>query len=678
VSVNPPGGGAAPADIAALITQELAALAADAQTLATQLLPGDVVPAIVLPSNGLTDLLSVNGLRVAAVLPPSLLPGDNITVVVTGFDGERINLHIVPRPQPAANEAPNVTVQPATAGPASTIPAASATPAPLVSPPAAGATAAPAARASVAPAPNAGPAVAGGKPVSGTTASAAPARSAGAPQAVARAPAAEYGPRSAVVPVRPVLKTIEARLAAAHAAAVPAARPSAPAPTAQGARSAAPPAGQPASASVARPQISIRAPLSPPVSTPAMTNARPATPPATTSRPPAAPATKSKSPFGAKPRLDVARLPPSVEPTATRPPIGIRAPAVPVSAAAVAAAPASEPAAVPRGPAAFAEPAVLLRALHLAVTPTNLTLARMALESPEKLPNALAALERALANDADPRVATLSTLTSFIARIDPRSPVLAAQIAAFVDHVVTGREARIAQLASAANELPARADPHAKAAIAPALPGREPHATAGAERIAVVRAALDYDLKSQLLTVAAERAAGTDSAGPKAAGFDRAVAGVLSAITALQLNAASTLNASPDGLAFSVPMALPDGFANAQVRIDRDAPNGRKTPLDGDNFHIAFVLETRHLGTVAIDVMTVGRAVTLSVKTEAVLAQRVFAGALERLSARLESLRYRVVKADAAVAPPAAAEAPSSRPVPGPAADAARLVDVDA
>jgi hypothetical protein len=368
----------------------------------------------------------------------------------------------------------------------------------------------------------------------------------------------------------------------------------------------------------------------------------------------------------------------------TRVPFGVRPPAAPVAANS----PFPAASAAPRGPAAFAEPAVLLRALNLPVTSTNLALARMALESPEKVPNAFAVLERALAGDADPRVATLSTLASFVARIDPRSPVLAAQIAAFVDHVVTGREAKIAQLASAAAEsappAPSKSGPNAEAGTeapaAAAAGGRELQVPGSGARIAVVRAALDYDLKTQLLAVAADRAAGTDAATPKAAAFDRAVAGMLTAITALQLTAASTLNAHPDGFAFTVPLALPDGFANAHVRIDRDAPEGRKTPLDGDNFHIAFVLETRRLGTVAIDVMTVGRAVTLSVKTEAALAQRLFATALDRLSARLASLRYRVARADAAIAPPAGAEAASIRPAsaPGAAPGAAQLVDVDA
>jgi len=209
------------------------------------------------------------------------------------------------------------------------------------------------------------------------------------------------------------------------------------------------------------------------------------------------------------------------------------------------------------------------------------------------------------------------------------------------------------------------------------FPSRDAEVSLLADALRVGIPTLGVCLGAQLLAVAAGRAGATDPAAPNA-GLDRAVAGALSAITALQLNAASTLGAHPEGLAFTLPVALPGGFAQAHVRVDRDAPNGRKIPLDGDNFHIAFVLETRHLGTVAIDVVTVGRTVTLSVKTEAVVAQRVFASALSRLSARLESLRYRVAKADAAVAPPAAAEASSTRPVAGPAPDAVRLVDVDA
>ncbi|HTD35413.1 MAG TPA: hypothetical protein VK665_17225, partial [Candidatus Elarobacter sp.] len=87
--------------------------------------------------------------------------------------------------------------------------------------------------------------------------------------------------------------------------------------------------------------------------------------------------------------------------------------------------------------AAYAEPVALLRALRLPVTPSNVASARLALESPQRLPETLAALERALPQaSGDPNVATLRTLLAFVGRIDPRSPALAAQIAAYVDHVV--------------------------------------------------------------------------------------------------------------------------------------------------------------------------------------------------------------------------------------------------
>jgi hypothetical protein len=730
VPVNPLGAGIPAPNIAAMIAQELAALAADAQTLATQLLPGDVIAAMVLPSNGLTDLLDIGGLRVAAELPPTVLPGETITVMVTGFEGERINLQIVPAAQAAASETTTVPIPVTGFRSAGSAFAPGFTPTPLLTP-ADGRTPRPAPVAAPAPAsaertpPNSIARTAptlppparttGPPPVVQTTepalppavrampaapASQAPARPgaaaapgpSGVPAAARDAAPVETAPRTAVnfvvprpaaAPIAPVLKTIEARLAAAHVAPAPVARPLGPA------GAAAPVVTKTPSDALSRAPFPITSTAyqagGPHQAAPESAVApKAAAAPQAAVTPRAAAATESPSPFGAKPpRLDV-RQPATAAPAAARPQIAMR-PALPPGTVAAAPSPAAAFAAA-RGPAAFAEPAALLRALYLPVSPTNLAAARLALDSPEKLPNALAALERALTNDADPRVATLITLTSFLARIDPRSPVLAAQIAAFADHVVTGREARIGQLASASGEAPGvPAKTGAPQTARPATAGPNPAALEQTqpplvnERVAVIRAALDYDLKTQLLSIAADRAAGSDAGSPKAAAFDRAVAGALSAITALQLSAAATLNAHPDGIAFTLPVALPDGFASAHVRIDPNASGGRRAPLDGDNFHIAFVLETRHLGTVAIDVVTVGRAVTLSVKTEAVLAQRVFAGALERLSARLESLRYRVAKADAAVAPvapPVTAEPPVHGPPP--VADAARLVDVDA
>jgi hypothetical protein len=266
----------------------------------------------------------------------------------------------------------------------------------------------------------------------------------------------------------------------------------------------------------------------------------------------------------------------------------------------------------------------MLRALRLPVTPTSVAAAKLALESPERLPNALATLERALPASDDPRVTTLRTVAAFVGRIEPASPVLAAQIAAFVDHAVEGAEPKIAQLlyaqSTANDDAPLDAATSAQRATA-----------------------LQFDLKSQLLSLANDPPAGGGAA------LADAVSGALTALTALQLSAATTLAALPGGIAFALPVTLPGGVAQAQVRIDRDAPEGSAAPLDGDNFHIAFMLETQHVGSVAIDLVTVGRSVTIGVKTEAVRAARAFSDALGGLTARLEQLRYRVVRADSSV-----------------------------
>ena len=52
---------------------------------------------------------------------------------------------------------------------------------------------------------------------------------------------------------------------------------------------------------------------------------------------------------------------------------------------------------------------------------------------------------------------------------------------------------------------------------------------------------------------------------------------------------------------FTLPMWLGSGYAQAQIAVDRDAPEQPAPQLDGDNFHIAFILDTQNLGTVAVD-----------------------------------------------------------------------------
>jgi hypothetical protein len=62
------------------------------------------------------------------------------------------------------------------------------------------------------------------------------------------------------------------------------------------------------------------------------------------------------------------------------------------------------------------------------------------------------------------------------------------------------------------------------------------------------------------------------------------------------------------------------------------------------------VLDTKHLGTVTVDLQTVGRSFSLAVKTESENSAKRFGEALNRLTGRLETLRYRVNSAEATVA----------------------------
>ncbi|MEA2718239.1 MAG: hypothetical protein QOJ39_103, partial [Candidatus Eremiobacteraeota bacterium] len=305
--------------------------------------------------------------------------------------------------------------------------------------------------------------------------------------------------------------------------------------------------------------------------------------------------------------------------------------------------------------AAYAEPVALLRALRLPVTPSNVASAALAVNHPDRLPDALAALERALPRASDdPHVATLRTLLGFVGRIDPRSPALAAQIAAYVDHVVEGAEPKLATLLAASQAAAPSAgtahpaDARSQPPAAPSLP-----AAIAAERAA----ALNADLKQTLLAVAANPAT-PESLAPS-------LAGALTALTAVQVNAAQTLAAHPEGLAFTIPLTTQNGTSNAHVSVKRDAPDGRGgTRVDPENFRIAFVLDTAHYGTVAIDLVTVGRDVTVDVRTEAASSMRAFRDALGTLTARLESLRYRVAAAGASIGTTStiAVEAPPSPP----------------
>src|SRR5579884_440480 len=616
MSVDPAAAGAAGGpDLSALLAAELRALAADAAALRGMLVENAVVSATVLPSNGLTDLLQIAGLRVAASLPPTVRPGDVITVQVTGFDADRILLQILGSGQSASVESEpsgaestpaGVAGAPASAAaaasPAASTDTASAgppSPAPFDVPPEAVARGTPGAGAALGTA-------ASRAAVGEVPASAGPSRAnpgiwpGGTAPAPPRAPIATPGPPT----------TIEARLAAARAAllanAVEAGGDAAAGPSAEIAPGLRGDAAPPPQRFVAPPQIVQRAtaPAGPAFAT------APAS--AGTSASPAATATTPRA----------------------------------------------------NAPAAFTEPAALLRALRIAVTPTTIAAARLALEEPGRLPNALAALERALpANADDPSIATLRTLLPFVGRIAPDSPALAVQLEAYVDQIVAGAEPKLATLLAALDVADAGAAPSAPATppqnASPQTPpppnAVQPPSTLPSAVAAERAAALDANVKQTLLALAA------DPATPAA--LSPAIAGALTAITSVQLNAAQLLAARPDGFAFTLPLATANGPANAQIRVERDAGGGGASGA-APNFRIAFVLETAHYGTVAIDVVTVGREVSVDVRTEAAPAMRAFRDALGRLTERLEGLRYRVASAGASVGATTtvAIDAPPARP----------------
>ena len=662
MSVDPaaaaPVNGAGSAALDALVAAELNALAADAQALGAQVAVGDVVTATVLPPNGLTDLLNILGNRVAAALPPNLLPGDVITAQVTGFEGTQIMLQVLsssppppassPAPPPLAaapppttsSSAPAALPQPAVAvsAPPLTVPAPSvpATPVPATPAPAAVAapltpaiaapvTAAVAVAVPTTPAPTAPPAAADAA-TSGAAAPPAPAPSALPTNGVAPSPAAvvaalvrSKSPHTSAgdMPTEAAptaLGGIEARLAAARAAALTVLAPG---------RVVPPPAA------AAPTRVTLDAP-----GAAAPTAGGPSVPPVGT------------RPFVVPPAIVQSRY-------AEPPTLPGGAPVAPAAA---------------RSATSYQDPVALVRALRLPVTPPNVAAATLALAAPQRLPTALVTLATALPASDDPRVATLHTLIAFIARIESASPQLATQIAAYVEHVVGGSEPGLANLlnaheaASRALPLPAEPPPAepplaanaGQPAAAPVAPARA--ATAAAPPLPVVALAqvaertanIAGSLKEQLFSLLA----GPPPSGRGGEDTVPAAASALTAVTAVQLAAAQAVAVAPQTLSLAVPLWLGSSYAQAQIAVDRDAPDAPNVPLDGDNFHIAFVLDTKNLGTVAVDLRTVGRAFSLSVKTENVRTAERFGDELSRLTDRLATLRYRAMAVEAVVAAP--------------------------
>lgn len=311
----------------------------------------------------------------------------------------------------------------------------------------------------------------------------------------------------------------------------------------------------------------------------------------------------------------------------------VPSPALPATAAA------PPPAGMPRADG----PVSLLARLRVPVTAITIAAARVVAEAAERLPRAYARLDTLLARvpPGDARVATLRAAIGFAGKIDlGNARALPEQLASFVSNVVAGPEAKLAQIVRAVAASPEEA---------PATPAAQAHAV---ER----GAAIEHDVKTALLALVQSPPQG---APPQLA---QALGEALTATTAVQLNVLSSQHNDPSAIAIPLPATFYEGGRPTQLRISRDARES-KNGLDPDNFHIAFVLDTKSLGTVAIDVKTVGRAVSMSVKTERASAADRFRSTFHDLRDRFEQLRYRIAAIDAAVAPRAAAPAPP--PVPG-------------
>ncbi len=324
---------------------------------------------------------------------------------------------------------------------------------------------------------------------------------------------------------------------------------------------------------------------------------------------------------------------------------------------------------------AIAPELALLARLRIPPLPFTLAAARLANTAASALPKALARLDALLEQlpQSDARAATVRTMAAFLGKMDlANTRALPEQLMAYVNNVVDGAESKLAALVRAlnsvddepaqtpaANDQPAPPNAPAQApSVTPSLsngdvqstPANAQAANAAPAQAAVAAhaaeraVALQYDLKTAIAALADSPPRG---APPQLAG---ALADALTTITAAQLNVANGQTTDPNTLVIPLPVFYYEGGRPAQLRISRDTPEGGKK-LDSDNFHIAFVLDTKSLGTVAVDVQTASRSVSVNVKTEVQAAATRFRDTFDDIRGRLEQLHYRVANIAANVAP---------------------------
>ncbi len=591
--------------------EAILSLGADVATLQAQINVGDVIAATVLPPQGGTDLLSFLGQTVAAQIPPGINPGETLLLQVTGFTNSTVTVRNLGSIDP---QNPIPTVNPGLTAPSSSTPQTA-----VLTTQIAPAPSAPETIPATAPAPSAAaptvlppvvpPSPGATAPPAATPANVAPPREVFVAASVRPNLAANARALAAQIEEAIASNDVEARLAANRASAAPA-PPSAP------------------SSSQALPASARGVP--PPSA--AAVNAAPQSP-----------------------RFPVA--PPIVAPASNLP----ASPQAPAPAQATPSTPEGE----------------LLTRLGVPITPPTLAAARTVNTATQSVTASYERLEGLLARIAPDSAGALRSMLAFVARFDLRNPrALPEQFATFVSDVLDGAESKIVQSVAAWNTLaqteppadapadapsqtPAQAQSQAQALAQSAQPVT-PAGVNAAAQAAERAAAMEYDVKSAILAMITS--ASRDGS-PQIAG---ALRDALTATTALQLNVLSSQSNDPRTIAIPLPAYFYEGGEPVQLRISRDAPNG-KNAMDADNFHIAFILDTKSLGTVAIDVQTVGRAVSVDVKTQATLAADRFRTTLNDLRSRLEGLRYRISSIGAGVASPSGSVASASEAAQSPA-----------
>ncbi len=313
-------------------------------------------------------------------------------------------------------------------------------------------------------------------------------------------------------------------------------------------------------------------------------------------------------------------------------------------------------------PPATPETALLAR-LRVPVTPATIAAAKLVEAATRNMTSAYQRLDTLLARlPADPRTALLRSTLAFVARLDLRNTrALPEQIASYVSNVVTSAESKIAQIVRAWIEADVAPDPQTPQQPQPSansqvrLPEASVVPVATAASTAERSVALEHDVKTALLQLVADPPSGSS---PQ---LVQALRDALTATTAVQLNALTPEYNARNTITIPLPAYFYDGGAPAQLRISRDAPNG-KNGLNADNFHIAFVLDTKSLGTVAIDLQTVGRSVSVDVKTETPRSADRFRTSLGDLRGRLESMHYRVAAMAAGLVPKTKSKAEPQQP----------------